>query len=309
MYHVPTKKQLDMMDIKYQNKKKKNNCYFSLCIFVLLLFCCCEQKYNGLRISDGLETVLSDYIERYDTDSIIRVEFYKIKDHVNMLVFHEPYYDKNYVDGCFKKQGKLIVYHCDYEGLADSLIMPYNSINKDLLKKYKFWTLSDYDGNRDLCEYHILSKDKIIKNSKKNIIYNNSITNTDGIYSPAINKILNEKLNSNGSLVTSLHFASVKGKDYVCINSGRFYDYKNLYGCIIRDERMITLHSVDKISYKNIIDTSLIKKDLPILAKYKKIPKDDRALYLMFGDCYRILSTDSLIKITNNERLAYIICK
>lgn len=284
----------DMTAIKFIIK---NSLLFLCVILASFLISCNKHEYNDIEIAEQLDKVLTGYIDKYGTDSVIRVSFSKAENHIDMLIYHEPFYDKNYVDGCFEKQGKLIVYHSDYEGLVDSLITPYYSKNKDLLDKYKKWVLADADINRDFQEYCILAKDKIVQDPDIKHVYSQKVISEDGVLSPAVNRLINERLNSNGCLVTSVYFSSKDNEDYLYINSGRLVDYKNLYGCIERGNRIVTFHSVEKLRNKNIVDTIYIKKCLPMLSPYKFIPEDDISIYMELANCYKIVSSDSVIII------------
>ena len=199
-----------------------------LCLCLALLSCCNKYKNNEIIIADSLDELLEEYISQHEEDSIIMLDFWKTENHIDMVVLHEPYYDKDMIDGCFEKQGKLIVFHSDFNGLLDSLITPSNSINEMLLSKYKPWPKGlFYDGHYDACSYCIINKDSIIKVDHLLHCYNKKATGTDGINSTILNEIINKELNSNCNLITSLQFAKIDNDIYMYVNSDRLYDGKN----------------------------------------------------------------------------------
>lgn len=281
-------------------------------IYILAIFTCCDNSSKkDTQIVDSLDRLLSNYISQHEEDSIITLDFWKTENHIDLVVLHEPYYHKDMVDGCFEKQGKLIIFHSDYEGLLDSLIIQSDSNDKSLLSKYESWPKGVmYDGNYDASFYCVLSKDSIIPEDGFLHFYKQEAISTAGINSPALNKIINTELNSDCNLITSLYFGKIDNEVYLCVKSDRFYESKNLDGCLFRDGRMLTLHSINVLSNRDIIDTSFVKNNLSMLAKYKRKPEESIVKVKGRNNCYKIVSEDIIIPIKNNDdQLEHIICK
>lgn len=242
---------------------------FILYLCLMLFSCCDKHKSDKIHLANSLDKILTDYISQHDDDSIIMLDFWKTENHIDMVISHEPYYDKGMIDGCFKKMGKLIVYHSDYEGLLDSLITPTDYIDEGLLSRYKPWPkYIMYDGNYDTCLYCIITKEHIIKSNCLLHEYIQKASCIDGIKSSALNEIISTELNESCNLITSLHFTEINNDIYFWIKGDRFYEHDNLDGCLYQAGRIITLHSLDVINSKDIIDAAFAKKNLALLARY-----------------------------------------
>ena len=137
-----------------------------------------------------------------------------------------------------------------------------------------------------------------------------NVTDLSGMFYGAENlvsihmNLINTELNSDCNLITSLYFGKIDNEVYLCVKSDRFYESKNLDGCLFRDGRMLTLHSINVLSNRDIIDTSFVKNNLSMLAKYKKKPEESIVKVKGRNNCYKIVSEDIIIPIKNNTEFS-----
>lgn len=274
----------------------------TVCVVLMAIASGCESNtYDGVRISEGLDNVLTEYIETNDKDSVINLYFDQIEDHIIMTIWHYPLYMNPY-DGCFRKQGKLITYFSFRKSIADSLISPYNTKNQDVIAKYHSNDDigMDYDGDLGICEYRVMSKEQIRKATEDDFHCKEKVTDKTVIKNAALNKMINDRLNGNSVQLTNIHFFTENNQICFWISNGNAYIRNNLKGCLYRNGRMIAFYSENDNITNDIVDVETIRKNLPLLSSYREFPKS-RAVFLASRDNFKIISNDSIEQIVDEE--------
>lgn len=271
------------------------------------------ETYDGTMLSNGLDAVLTDYIEKNNKDSVISILFYKSENLVLMDLSHgnDYIYRKYYIDGEFMKQRKHVVYYTLNKNLADSLIIPYCYNDTIVKNKIIAWNIDnsickEIKENSMFTHYKILSKDKIVEISENDLKTNRRSENYNAIRNPAICKLIKDTLTSNDCTFVSLHFSSFDGMDFFRIKLSNTYDNtEELNGCLIYHNHVILLYSLDKLLNKNIIDRNKLSSKKRILSCYRETPKEDLYYFHFAQSRYKVVSNDSIKQMNTEEDSVY----
>lgn len=274
-------------------------------ILAILILTGCKESYESCHLSKGLDTILSDYVNRYSEDSVIILQFYRVENRTILNIQHSPFYPfKEYVDGCFPYKDKLVLYCLLDKGtLVDSLIDTTFTSDKTTLNNYKSWDDVDceIDGNTDSESYIVKSRNKIAKAVKTDFVFKERASDTIGIRNYSINNQLNQRLNNHNAPITAIRFASFENNDYYMISEVNLYTKKTLSGCLKRNGRILIFYGLEKLRNPDIIDIKLIQKNLSLLNNHKEISSKLFDFESSEGDIYKILPKGDIEKISVEE--------
>ena len=274
-------------------------------ILAILILTGCKESYESCHLSKGLDTILSDYVNRYSEDSVIILQFYRVENRTILNIQHSPFYPfKEYVDGCFPYKDKLVLYCLlDRGTLVDSLIDTTFTSDKTTLNNYKSWDDVDceIDGNTDSESYIVKSRNKIAKAVKTDFVFKERASDTIGIRNYSINNQLNQRLNNHNAPITAIRFASFENNDYYMISEVNLYTKKTLSGCLKRNGRILIFYGLEKLRNPDIIDIKLIQKNLSLLNNHKEISSKLFDFESSEGDIYKILPKGDIEKISVEE--------
>lgn len=274
-------------------------------IITILIFTGCKEESESCHLSKGMNTVLSDYIDRHPKDSVIILQFYKTDDRTLLNIQHSPFYPfKELVDGCFMYKNKLAIYCLlDKSTLADSLIDFASTSDRTILNNYKSWDEADceYDGDSDSKTYLVKSRDNIVKAIETDLRFKEKVYDTIGIRNDSINTLLNQRLNSHNVTITAVRFASYEKSDYFMVSEVNVYTKKSLNGCLKRNGRIITFYGIENLHNPDLIDLKLIQKDTSLLNNYKELSSKWFDFESSQGDIYKILPKGNIEKVSIEE--------
>lgn len=275
------------------------------CLICLIFsFIGCKQSADLYHISDEMDKVLTDYIDRHNKDSIISLYFFHVEDRTYFDIEHCPFYQKTLVDGAFIYKNKLITYFIESKNTeAINLVDTTFTKDKCLLKHYKSWddVNWEYDGNPDREIYFVKTPNSIIRIQASDIKYEEKAVDTIGIRSITINQLINQRLNKSSTNMIALHFASLGGKDYIRIKSVNAYSKNSLSGCMKRNGRVICFYNVNKLHNQDLIDQNNFNDSFSLLDDYREIPYDNFLYIISTGDVFRILPDGDLIGFSAEE--------
>lgn len=276
---------------------------------LILHNCINESSPNNAIMAPQLSRILTEYIESNPDDSLYLLIF---SNQNNKQFFtlqrSDKYYNKDFVDGCFSMNGKIVIFWELNRTWKDSVlyISPDESNQFRLLEKYKTWdeVHMDYDRSYNPITYEI----KRINN--KNGIFNASMAfdspakSTNVINSKNLNRIINNYLKTcQDPDITIMRFNSLNGYDYVTLSWDYFIDKELFSGAFYRDGRLVIVYSAEKLINKDIINTNEL---LPIFnfSDYKFLHRE----YARYPESkYRFVSKDSLEEVEWDEENMMVI--
>lgn len=255
-----------------------NSKLFIPLIVTTLILTGCKDVLENHNISSSLDKVLADYTSRYDKDSVLTLNFYKIEDRTLFDIGHSPFYYNNEMDGCFTYKNKLVVYYSNVKDtLASSLIDSIFASDKTILKRYTSFDEANciYDGKPDVENYIVKSRDCIVKAEENDLKFKEIASDTTGIRNKSLNSVINKRLNNCRVFGTAIRFAEFEKENYFILSYVDSYTSKNLDGCLERNGRIITFYGVKNLHYPNIIDQKLIRSNFSLLDDYKEFSSDE----------------------------------
>ena len=266
----------------------------------------CNQKGNGsfATMPPELDSILDKYIAENPKRNVFNMLFYNFNNkQFFTLQSSSDYFDSNYVDGCFMKNGKIIIFWSVNKSWKDSLLhIPQEELCFDSLANYSDFNkvLVDYDVPENSLTYRILSKNKFRKAEKSDWSYPEPACDSNVICSSALNKIVNDFINTNDSpIITYLRFNNVNGDNFVSIGYDFVYNPETFSGMFYRNGRIVVIYSIDKTKNLSIIDKQSI---LPIqqINDYRPLKRE----FPRFSEKkYRIVSKESIKPITSDNEL------
>lgn len=274
------------------------NILFSF-IIITLASCHFDNLHNGNYIQPELDSAITEFIEKHPEDSIYSLIFYQNN---NKQFFNiqcsGTHYDSRFVDVCFVKNGKIITVCSINNSLMNSLIniSPSNQCF-DLLKKYNNSNEEDsepvcYDIDNCIISYRILKLNEFRITNDSDFICTDSVRSCNVVKSQAINRVLNDYLNSRLTDITYLRFNTQGGTDYMTIGDDYVYDKDAFSGMFYRDGRIVVIYDLNKLSYQELIDKTQL---LPVteLKYYKAIHRKKAKFY---ERKYEIISKEKIVK-------------
>lgn len=255
-----------------------------LILFMTLIACNKNSKFKIPVIPSELDSILDIYIKNNPKNDIYYLIFEsRCGKQFFTLQCSSSSYSSDYMDGCFMREGKLIVYWSVNKSWKDSLLHIQEEQCFDSLAKYN--NMAGTDGNYDFSynpkTYRILSVNQYREAVQSDWEYPTPACDSNIIRSTALNTIVNDYINTNkSSAIVSLRFSNLNGDTFVSIGHDYEYDPKSFSGMFYRDERIVVIYSIESINGMDIIDKQSL---LPIQAikdyktrkrKYPRYPEN-----------------------------------
>lgn len=237
----------------------------------------CQNSYHKkdeLYIEKSLDSVISNYITDHLNSNIYAIMFYHVanKQYVEISSSYD-YYNKDFVDGCFMKNGKIIVYCSFNNGFADSLMYIPKSVQcMDSLKSYRT-SIGCRDVDFKTKFYRIINKSQIVAVKPEEIKYESVASDTNVIKRRDLNDIVNNYINEINPLLTYIRFKHIKNKRYFSIGSDNVYERKGLVGVFFRNGRLVVLYSDNGHIDDDIAEKSELG-DMGLLDGYRVLPRE-----------------------------------
>jgi hypothetical protein len=276
---------------------------FILLVISTILIACYNNNNCFIVISPELDSILDEYIDKNPDNKIYYLTF---ENRCNKQFFtlqcSSDCYDSNFVDGCFMKKGKIIVFWSVNKSWKDSLLhIPQEELCFDSLAKYTDFakTEMDYDAPYNALTYRIISVNEYRKATDSDWSYPESARDSNVICSSVLNDILNNYINTNNSpIITYLRFSNLNGTDFVSIGQDYVYDPEAFSGMFYRNERIVVVYSIDKLRNLDIIDKLSL---LPIhtICDYKS----HKRKYPIGEKKYCIVSKNTIEPISSDNKL------
>jgi hypothetical protein len=275
-------------------------------IFLCIALIACNR--NGSNSSaimpPELDSILDEYIANNPKRNVFNIVF-ENRNHKQFfyLQSYPDFYDGNFVDGCFIKNGKIIIFWSINKSWKDSLLhIPQEELCFDSLAKYSDINKVGvhFDGSPNHLTYRILSVNKYRKAEDSDWSYPEPACDSNVISSAALNKIVNDFINTNDSpTITYLRFSNVNGDNFVSIGYDIVYNPETFSGMFYRNGRIVIVYSLDNIRNLDIIDR---KSLLPIqtISDYRSIKRK----FPRFPEKkYRIVSKGKMERITSDNSI------
>lgn len=233
----------------------------TIIIYLSILLTGCDRKSNNSisTMPPELGIVLDEYIANNPKNDIYYMIFENRNDkQFFTLQCSSDCYDSKFVDGCFMRNGKIIVYWSVNQSLKDSLLhISEEELCFDSLSKYTDFSKTEmnYDAFYNPQTYRILSVSQYRIATDSDWAYSKTACDSNVIRSSVLNKIVNDYINTNNSPnIVYLRFSNMNGDNYVSIGHDYVYDPELFSGMFYRDKRIVVVYSVDKIKNLDIID-------------------------------------------------------
>lgn len=271
-----------------------------LCI--VLIACNRNGSSFSAMMPPELDSILDKYIAENPKRNVFNMLFYNFNNkQFFTLQSSSGYYDSNYVDGCFMKNGKIIIFWSVNNSWKDTLLhIPQEELCFDSLANYSDFNKVpvDYDVPENSLTYRILSKNKYRKAEESDWSYPEPACDSNVISSSALNKIVNDFINTNDSpIITYLRFSNVNGDNFVSIGYDIVYNPETFSGMFYRNGRIVVVYSLDNIRNLDIIDKESL---LPIqtISDYRPLKRN----FPRFPEKkYRIVSKEKMERITSDN--------
>ncbi len=201
------------------------------------------------------------------------------------------------------KNGKIIIFCSVNKSWKDSLLyIPQEELCFDSLAKYSDVNKGDvhFDGSPNHLTYRILSVNKYRKAEDSDWSYPEPACDSNVLSSSALNKIVNDFINTNDSpTITYLRFSNVNGDNFVSLGYDIVYNPETFSGMFYRNGRIVVVYSIDKIRNLDIIDKSslfpiqTINDYRSLKRKFPRFPEKK----------YRIVSKEKMERITSDNSI------
>lgn len=275
-------------------------------IYVFLFFAliACNEKGNNSvnTIAPELGRILDEYISDNPNNKIYYLIFENRCDKQFFTIqSSSSHYDSDYVDGCFMWKGHIIVFWSVNKSWKDSLLnIPQEELCFDSLERYTdFKDLGSYDAPYNPITYRILSANHLRKTTTNDWAYPEPACDSNAIYSSAMNKIVNDYINTYDSpSIVYLRFSNLDGADFVAIGQDFTYNPESFSGMFYRNKRIVVVYSIDNLKQTEVIDKQAL---LPIheIYDYKSQKRD----FPRFSEKkYRIVSKETIRPVSSNDK-------
>ena len=273
-----------------------------LCI--ALIACNRNGSNSSAMMPPELDSILDEYIANNPKRNVFNIVF-ENRNHKQFfsLQSYPDFYDGNFVDGCFMKNGKIIIFWSVNKSWKDSLLhIPQEKLCFDSLANYSDVNKGGvhFDGSPNHLTYRILSVNKYKRAEESDWSYPEPACDNNVISSKALNKIVNVFINTNDSpTITYLRFSNVNGDNFVSIGYDIVFNPETFSGMFYRNERIIVVYSIDNIRNLDIIDENSllpiqrISDYRPMKRKFPRFPEKK----------YRIVSKEKMERITSDNNI------
>lgn len=234
---------------------------FIVLILSCIVFVACNKNGNNMFVTmpPELDSVLNEYMFNNPQNRIYYLIF---EERCNKQFFtlqcSSTCYDSGFMDGCFMKNDKIIVFWSVNNSWKDSLLhIQEEGLCYDSLSKYTDLAQTDIinDASYNPQTYRIISVNKYRKADESDWAYPEQACDSNIIISSALNKIVNDYINTyNSPNIVYLRFNNINGVNYVSIGHDYVYDPESFSGMFYRNERIVVLYAIDKIKDMDIID-------------------------------------------------------
>ena len=262
-----------------------------LCIILIA----CNNNCSFTTIPPELDSIIERYIANYPNNEIYDLIFESRNGkQFFTLQCSSSCYNSDYLDGCFMREGKIIVYWAVNNSWKDSLLhIQEEEQCHDSLAKYTDLAKNDffYDAPYNPLTYRILSVSQYREADESDWAYPKPACDSNVIRSSALNTIVNDYINTNDSpTIVYIRFSKVNGDTFVSIGHDYEYCQEAFSGMFYRDERIVVIYDIGNINDMDIIDKQAM---LPIreIDAYKTKKRKNP------------LSTEEKYKIISNEVL------
>ena len=251
-----------------------------------------------------LDSLLDDYIAKYPNNKIYYMIFENRcnKQFFTLQCFSDCY-DSNYLDGCFMKRGRIIVFWSVNKSWRDSLLhIPQEELCFDSLTKYTDFSKTDmcYDAPYNPQTYRILSANRYRKATVSDWNYPEPACDSNAICSSVLNKIVNDYINTNNSPnIVYLRFSNLNGVDFVSVGQDCVYDPETFSGMFYRNERIVVIYSIDKLKNFDFVD----KQSLLHIQEIRDYKSQSRKFPRFPEKKYRIVSKEVIESISSNNSI------
>lgn len=273
-----------------------------LCI--ALIACNRNGSNSSAMMPPELDSILDVYIANNPKRNVFNIVF-ENRNHKQFfyLQSYPDFYDGNLVDGCFMKNGKIIIFWSVNKSWKDSLLhIPQEKLCFDSLANYSDVNKGGvhFDGSPNHLTYRILSVNKYKRAEESDWSYPEPACDNNVISSKALNKIVNVFINTNDSpTITYLRFSNVNGDNFVSIGDDIVYNPEKFSGMFYRNGRIVVVYSLDNIRNLDIIDENSllpiqrISDYRPMKRKFPRFPEKK----------YRIVSKEKMERITSDNNI------
>lgn len=273
-----------------------------LCI--ALIACNRNGSNSSAMMPPELDSILDEYIANNPKRNVFNIVF-ENRNHKQFfyLQSYPDFYDGNLVDGCFMKNGKIIIFWSINKSWKDSLLhIPQEKLCFDSLANYSDVNKGGvhFDGSPNHLTYRILSVNKYKRAEESDWSYPEPACDNNVISSAALNKIVNDFINTNDSpTITYLRFSNVNGDNFVSIGDDIVYNPEKFSGMFYRNGRIVVVYSIDNIRNLDIIDENSllpiqrISDYRPMKRKFPRFPEKK----------YRIVSKEKMERITSDNNI------
>ena len=275
----------------------------NIIIFIVLITCniaCKNTNRSFTSMPPELDSVIAKYIANHPDNEIYDLIFESRNGkQFFTLQCSSDLYNSDYVDGCFMREGKIIVYWSVNKSWKDSLL----HIRKeeqclDSLAKYTDFAKNDVinDASYNPLTYRILSINQYREVVASDWEYPKPACDSNVIKSSALNTIINNYINTNGSpTIVYLRFNKVNGDTFVAVGKDCVYDQESFSGMFYRDDRVVVVYSVDNVDNMDIIDKQSM---LPIQEMCDYKTRKSKTSFSL-EEKYRIVSKEVIDSISD----------
>lgn len=275
-------------------------------ILIFSLSCCSCVIGSNKYTCKSLEDILICFIDSNNNYDVYSIYISRIDSIDFINISTSNHYQEDFIDGYFFLKGKLITYYAtDCEDRSNIIHYP-NTIkfNKgDSIIGYR----NSFEGNIEIKNesYVIIPPDIIVPDdSTRKFQHEKKISGINGFNSWVVNKVVNNYINNNPSVMYEINFFQRNKKKYFSIRYAFYYDSRYIDAYFYRDNNLIVLYNIEKLNGVELLKKSELKwyhgyipnrKEGPI--QFWNIPKPI---------VYEICSIDSIKMITNDDDIFFI---
>lgn len=262
----------------------------SVTMFILFIQSC--SYCNKQPVCEELNIILDNYINSHDY-MIYSISMLNIDD-VDILTIDGAYaYDKDFTDGYFFKNGKLVVY-CNLDRLNRKNIIYQNNtyLFKDTIPGYPEISNVSANFETDPQEFRIVSPklmEPIAQTSDscykhKDAVENNVINDIN------LSKALNRYINTYSAHLYEINFKKKEDGIYAYICGVFSYDENMMDGYFFRNTHLVVLYNTNLINDFKLIDYGNLLHNISDLDKYRNAKY--RAHVYPYTQLYKISMTE-----------------
>lgn len=244
-----------------------------LYILALTLFfqSCCFTTNSP--VCNELQDIISDYMNRNDY-KIYSLSMLKI-DGVDHLTIEGQYaYDKDYTDGFFYTQGKLVVYcFLDKVVRPDIIYQKNTCIFRDTIMGYpeKSNLSANFEPNPQ--EYCVISPDSIVHSFQvpDSCYHHIDAVDNNVIRDNRLNDFLNNYINTYSAHLYEIYLKKTDASIYAYVSGTFSFDNQLFDGFFFRNGHLVVIYNADLVKDANVFDHEQMLHDTQLLNNYRKV--------------------------------------